>query len=351
MFQATLRVDGKLLSSSKATAGQRTQNGALPEKMDLTLFFTGTQDTGFLDYNTDLFDEASASRIAGHYHRLLESIFATPETVVSALELIPEEELKMLSEWNPIIDDLPDATLLEWGSTLRQQQTQGGQDVAVISEQIIMTYNDLDKTASDLATALGGVGVTAGSVVAICVPRTISLAVALFAVLKVEAAYVPIDLTHPANRVAYMIENSVAQAALLELDDANALPKEFRGSVVKLDTDGSVTEISATEPGFDSLQGSVQLPTNTMYIMYTSGSTGRPKGCMGSHAGVINRLQWMYSAYPFGQEEICCAKTALTFVDSVWEIFGPLIGGAPLVMLSHATVRDPQVRTYKLKYA
>ena len=120
---------------------------------------------------------------------------------------------------------------------------------------------------------------------------------------------------------------------------------------MKLDTDGSVTEISATELGFDSLQGSVQLPANTVYIMYTSGSTGRPKGCMGSHAGVINRLQWMYSAYPFGQEEICCAKTALTFVDSVWEIFGPLIGGAPLVMLSHATVRDPQVRTYKLKYA
>jgi non-ribosomal peptide synthetase component F len=298
---------------------------------------------GVLNYNTDLFDGETAGRVARQSLELVRSR--------SALELIPEEELKLLSEWNPIMDDLPDTTLLKWGSTLRHQRTQDEQTVAVISEQIIMTYTDLDKTANDLAIALGGLGVIAGSVVAICVPRTISLAVALFAVLKVEAAYVPIDLTHPANRVAYMIENSVAQAALLELDDANALPKEFRGSVVKLDTDGSVTEISATEPGFDSLQGSVQLPTNTMYIMYTSGSTGRPKGCMGSHAGVINRLQWMYSAYPFGQEEICCAKTALTFVDSVWEIFGPLIGGAPLVMLSHATVRDPQVRTYKLKYA
>ena len=96
---------------------------------------------------------------------------------------------------------------------------------------------------------------------------------------QVEAAYVPIDLAHPASRVAYMIEHAAAQAALLALDDTLELPNGFGGPVVKLHTNGSVAEISAAAPGFVSLRGSARLPAGTLYIMYTSGSTSPGRHC------------------------------------------------------------------------
>src|SRR5262249_35042670 len=79
------------------------------------------------------------------------------------------------------------------------------------------------------------------------------------------------------------------------------------------------------------------------YVIFTSGSTGVPKGVAGTHRATMNRLQWMYAAYPFSADEVCCQKTALGFVDSIWEIFGPLLAGVPNVIIPEDFVIDPQL--------
>jgi amino acid adenylation domain-containing protein len=172
--------------------------------------------------------------------------------------------------------------------------------------------------------------------VGVCLRRSVKAVVSLLAVFKAGGAYVPLDPTYPADRLAFV--RSDARVSLLLTDEGlSDAPDLGAGGVVFLDREAQAVALESIEN-----PASGAAPDNVAYVIYTSGSTGRPKGVMSLHRGAMNRFRWMWERYPFEAGEVCCQKTSLGFVDSVWEIFGPLLRGVPGVIVPDDVVRNPR---------
>ncbi|MBR8841261.1 MAG: AMP-binding protein, partial [Stigonema ocellatum SAG 48.90 = DSM 106950] len=166
--------------------------------------------------------------------------------------------------------------------------------------------------------------------------RSLSMVIGLLGILKAGGAYVPLDPAYPQERLAFILSDSQVPVLLTQQRLVKKLP-EHEAQVVCLDTDSHIiTQQSQDNPV------SISKVDTRAYVIYTSGSTGQPKGVVGLHRGAINRFHWMWQNYPFVQREICCQKTSLNFVDSVWEIFGPLLQGVPTVIVPDSVLKDPQ---------
>ncbi len=161
--------------------------------------------------------------------------------------------------------------------------------------------------------------------------------VALVGTLKASGAYVPLDPSYPQERLAFMLSDAQVPVLLTAARFLGDIP-EYSGQVVCLDRDWDAISKESTEPPACRIT-----PDNAVYVIYTSGSTGTPKGVIGLHRGAVNRLNWMWRVYPFKAGEVCCQKTYLSFVDSVWEIFGPLLQGVPTVIVPDDAVKDPHL--------
>jgi amino acid adenylation domain-containing protein/non-ribosomal peptide synthase protein (TIGR01720 family) len=303
-------------------------------KFDLLLTMTEGQE-GLLasfEYNTDLFDASTIERLARHFRALLEGAVRAPGETLAALPLISlEERQTLLVDWNRTAAPYPAEATLHGLFEARAAETP--EAVALCFEGREVVYREISEQANRLAHHLLSLGAGKGVTVGICIERSPAMIVALLAVLKTGAAYVPLDPTYPRERLGVMIEISglsilVTQAALVP-----ALP-EHQGRVVLIDDPAAFTACSAESPAV------AVDPWDTAYVMYTSGSTGAPKGVMGTHTGMVNRCCWMWKAYPFQPGEVCCQKTTLSFGDSIWEIFGPLLQGVPAVLFPDATVKD-----------
>jgi non-ribosomal peptide synthetase component F len=169
---------------------------------------------------------------------------------------------------------------------------------------------------------------------------------ALLAILKAGSAYVPLDPSYPPERLTFMLSDSKARVLLTQQALLRKLPSlaetARRGVSGRACHVICVDDIQLADAGLSAENLSVEVAAhNLAYVIYTSGSTGVPKGVLGLHQGAVNRLQWMWRVFPFGMGERCCQKTALGFVDSVWEIFGPLLQGIPLVLIPDEVVKDP----------
>ena len=199
--------------------------------------------------------------------------------------------------------------------------------IAVKAREQKRTYREIEETANRLAHTLE---ITPGSPVGVCLHRDIDLLPALLSVMKSGGAYVPLDPHYPQERLQYMLADSGADV-LTTKAIAEKLPLLGQGRRLTFvdDVDGPSTRLA-----LDCAEESLA------YIMYTSGSTGKPKGVMGTHLGMVNRFRWMWREFPFGPDEVCCAKTSLNFVDSVWELFGPLLAGVPVTLVPDEEVKD-----------
>ena len=284
-----------------------------------------------IEYSRDLFDPATIGRMGNHFRTLLEGIVASPETRISALPLLTEAERRqILVDWNQTEEDYPGASISE----LFEAQAERTPDrTAIVGSFGGISYRDLNARANRLAHHLRKRGVRPESLVGVCLERSIDSTVSLLAVLKAGGAWVPLDPTHPARRLAFLIEDTRPVAVVTNERSSRSLPSDSV-DLVRLDSDG---EEIASEP--DQNPPNVSGPLSAAYVIHTSGSTGLPKGVVGLHRGAVNRFAWMWRTYPFGPEETCCQKTALTFVDSIWEIFGPLLQGVPSVVISEDDVR------------
>ncbi|NJM84099.1 MAG: amino acid adenylation domain-containing protein, partial [Tabrizicola sp.] len=173
-------------------------------------------------------------------------------------------------------------------------------------------------------------GVGAGDVVGICLERSSRMVAAMLAVMRLGAAYVPLDPSNPAERLHYIATDSRARAVL--------------GSKALLDGHGFAAALAIDDLTAAEIAAAPEVPVvagPAAYIAYTSGSTGKPKGVIGTHRATINRFCWMWREFPFTPGEVLCQKTAISFVDSVWEIFGPLLAGVAQVIVPAETARDP----------
>lgn len=205
---------------------------------------------------------------------------------------------------------------------------------ALIEGETAVTAAALLDAAETLAARLAARGVGPGVRVGLCLPRSGRAITAMLAILRLGAAWVPMDPTNPDARLRYIAADSAARivvtdaalAARLELDPARVF-----------DIDAG----EGPQPPAAPLPPAPRDASGLAYVAYTSGSTGQPKGVMGPHRPMLNRFDWMWRAYPFQPGEVMAQKTALSFLDCIWEIFGPLLRGVPLVVIPAETVRDP----------
>jgi amino acid adenylation domain-containing protein len=292
-------------------------------KFDLTLTMFDARDgfRGHIGYSTDLFDEATIVRLAGHFETLLDAAVRAPEQNVSTLPLLtPPESRQLLVEWNQTRRDY---ALGECVHELFEAQSARTPDaVAVVYEDARLTYEELNARANQLARHLMKLGVGPESLVGVCMERSVEAVVALLGVLKAGGAYVPLDPDYPAARLQFMLADAGVTVLLTKARLLKGLP-EPAARVVRVDEDWP--EIAREQTG--NVRGGAR-PDNLAYVIYTSGSTGQPKGAMLHHRGVVNSLRWMQETHGLSEQDSFLLKTSLNFDPSVWEVFWPLIAGA-----------------------
>jgi amino acid adenylation domain-containing protein len=171
--------------------------------------------------------------------------------------------------------------------------------------------------------------------------RSTDLVVSALAVLKCGAAYVCLDPEHPPERLSYCVQDagtSVVVTGLRNTSDESTLKSWGAREVIKLD---AATWMKLADLNPNDLQ--IRMSAESLaYVIYTSGSTGKPKGVLGLHRATVNRFRWMWEEYPFEADDVCCQKTAIVFVDFVWELFGPLLKGVRTVILPDGVASDPR---------
>src|SRR5579859_2616495 len=286
------------------------------------------------EYRSDLFDHSTMRRMLEHFERLLQAALANPDRPLAELPMMSDEERsQVLVGWNRTYAEYPRELTIQ--KAFEEQVARTPDATALRFEGKTWVYSHINDEANRIAQLLVQKGVTQGSLVGIFFERSPEMVIALIGVLKTGAAYVPLDPAFPPDRLRLMIDDAGLSAVVTVSALQSKLPAEA-GNIVVLDGD----EKSPVDPAaiVDSISSDQRA-----YVIYTSGSTGIPKGVEGTHRASMNRFSWMWRTYPFKAGDVCCQKTNLGFVDSIWEIFGPLLAGVPNVIIPQDAVRDPEL--------
>ncbi|HXS02524.1 MAG TPA: amino acid adenylation domain-containing protein, partial [Pyrinomonadaceae bacterium] len=287
-------------------------------------------------YSTDLFDEATIKDLLQHLRTLLASVVTNPESRLADLPLITDDERQFLTkQLNNTHAPYPEAATIQ--ELFEKQLELDADSIALIDEEgRQLSYDELNRRSNQLAHHLISLGVGPESLVGVVMDRSLESTISLLGILKAGGAYVPLDASYPKDRLAYMLRNSGAEIIMTKSRFVDSLP-EHAAHVIRIDDHW----IEISQQSTDNPPPRSQ-PQHPAYIIYTSGSTGQPKGVLGLHRGAVNRFHWMWATYAFGAEEVCCQKTSLSFVDAVWEVFGPLLQGVPTVIFSDDVVKDTE---------
>jgi amino acid adenylation domain-containing protein len=293
-------------------------------KFDLTFTLReeGGDLTGGIEYASDLFDAATVRRMAGHLRTLLAGLAASPESPVSELPLLSAEERRqILVDWNQTAAEFPrEATLHE---LFAEQAARTPEAVAVVDGDFELTYGELARRAGFLARRLRAAGVGPESRVALATERSAGMIVGLLAILEAGGAYLPLDLGHPGERLAWMIRDAGASVLLTERRLQESLPAGLEAlAVVALDDPGSGGEKGAPPA----------VPADSLaYVMYTSGSTGAPKGVSVTHRNVVRLVRGNNFA-DLGPGQAWLQLAPVSFDAATLEIWAPLLNGGRLVL-------------------
>tara|TARA_R110000868_G_scaffold69764_3_gene205192 strand:+ start:118615 stop:122613 length:3999 start_codon:yes stop_codon:yes gene_type:complete len=294
---------------------------------DITFCFRGDGRAGLLvqaDCNPALYDlattQAHATRLATFIEAALDAA-----TLAEVATLTQAETAQHLFARNATDHPVPETTLV----ALTRAQVQATPEAeALVFGTERLSYAALDQRSDALARHLAGQGIGPGDVVAVALPRSVALIVALQGVIRAGAAYVPLDPEDASGRRADMLARANPKVILAEADfDAAG---HTAGILPPADW-GTGPQAAPTAPG----------PHDPAYVLFTSGSTGRPKGVVIEHDAIVNRLLWMQDEYGFGPGDRILQKTPATFDVSVWEFFLPFLCGATLVVAPPGAHRDP----------
>jgi amino acid adenylation domain-containing protein/FkbM family methyltransferase/non-ribosomal peptide synthase protein (TIGR01720 family) len=301
-------------------------------KFDLTLFVddasSGDGLSATLEYNADLFDAATAQRMVDGFSTLLRDVVTRPTAPVGDLDVVSVEGLACLEAWNgsestvvgptasaidlfeQVVDRAPDRVAVEW---------RGGS----------LTYGELDRQANQLARSLSARGVTAETLVGVCLERSADLIVALLAIWKADGAYLPLDPHYPSERLTFMLEDSAAALVITSTELAARVTDAIApSSAILIDADrAALTRLSP------SRRPRTTSPSQLAYVIYTSGSTGRPKGVLIEHGGLSNYLGWAAGAYDMGSGAGAPVAGSIGFDATITSVFGPLTVGQRLMLI------------------
>jgi len=295
-----------------------------------------------LTYNVDLFRPATVQRMLAHLQTFLEAMVADPEGRIGDLCLLNgAERRQLLAEFNSTEKEYRRDVLVH--QLVEEQVERNPKGVAVSFNDEHLTYADLNQRSNRLAHYLRSTGVVPGSLVAICMERSMEMVVSVLATLKSGAAYVPLDPEYPKDRLAFMLEDS--QAAVLLTQERIRGELDF-GSTPVLCVDASWGEISTHS---DDNPKNLATPEDLVYVIYTSGSTGKPKGVCLPHRCLTNLLYWQLESSHASVGDRTLQFTSLSFDVSFQEIFSTLSSGGSLVLISESTRRDGRALLQYLK--
>ncbi|QKW22406.1 amino acid adenylation domain-containing protein [Kitasatospora sp. NA04385] len=315
----------------------REQIGMKVARFDLLFSFReryaadGTADglDGFIEFSTDLFDQPTVDALARRLGRLLRTVAADPDRRLGGLDVLePAERRRALVDWNDTARDVVPATFAE---LFAARVAEAPQSVAVRYEDVEVGYAELDRRAARLADRLTTLGAAPERIVALALPRSVELVVAVLAVFKTGAAYLPVDPAYPAERIAYMLDD--ARPALLITDAAgqDRLSAAETARVAVLEGGDELRLIAGAPADGAAATRSAASPANAAYVIYTSGSTGRPKGVVVSHAGVANLARAQIEAFEVDGRSRVLQFASPSFDAAFWELCMGLLSGATLV--------------------
>ena len=305
-------------------------------KLDLTMVLRQRPEglEGCIEYSTDLFENATIERMAGHFITLLEGIVATPDQRISQLPLLTEPERhQLLVEFNDTACEYPRELCVH---ELFEQQVQRTPDaVALVFEDQQLTYAELNARANRLARYLRSKGVGIETPVGMCLERSLDLVVSILGILKAGGTYVPLDAEYPKERTLHMIENSKVYAILTQrsvLDRISYLPNPLCVEQIQ-DASNGLMETAESIP---------KVPVESIaYVIHTSGSTGIPKGVAVSQSSLVNLLSWANGVLFTDVETALMGVAPATFDISLAEFLAPLLEGKTTVFTSKGIARDP----------
>ncbi|BDA68804.1 hypothetical protein CAL7716_029700 [Calothrix sp. PCC 7716] len=302
---------------------------------------------GVVVYNTDLFEDATISRMLKHFTTLLESIVADPEERITNLPILSEAELnQMLFEWNDTQSDYPSNQCIH--ELFEQQVAQYSNNIALDFENVetryiaSLQYDELNNRSNQIAHHLQKLGVDTEVVVGICAEPSIDMIVGMLGILKAGGAYLPLDPSYPVERLNFMLKDSHAQVLLTQEKFAQHF-ENFSYPIVNLD---SYWEIIAHESK-QNLNSETR-SDNLAYIIYTSGSTGTPKGVTITHKAV-NRLVRNTNYINITPNDKIAQVSNTSFDAATFEIWGALLNGAQLIGISKDIILSPTEFASQLK--
>lgn len=292
-------------------------------------------------HDTAVLDKESIASMQRQFATFLQDVVTDSNRSIAETSLLTEREYhQLMIEWNNTDVDYPKHLCIHQLFEAQAKRTPDA--IAVVFEDQQLTYCQLNGRANQLAHHLRKLNVGPETLVGIYMKRSLDMIVGILGILKAGGAYVPLDPTYPKERLAFMLEDAQVPVLLIWNCLQEGLP-EYGAHAVSLDRDWEAIDRESEEDLVTGVKAD-----NPAYVIYTSGSTGAPKGVLGLHQGAVNRFNWMWKTYPFEPQEICCQKTSLSFMDSVWEIFGPLLQGIRTVIIPDEVVREPHLLVQNL---
>ena len=284
-----------------------------------------------IEYNSLLYKPETVERIAGHFIKVLEETVFNVNIRLEEVSVLSKNEIEnMLSGSISNKVNFPGKKTIH--GLFEEQAVISAEETAVIHEEKSLSYRELNERANRLACFLRKKGIQQGTVVGICILRSIEMIVGMLGTLKAGGAYLPIDPGYPKERIKYLLEDSAVN--ILLTNEECDFDIQFNGEIINLDNsdayDNDIPTVIDAEPtGVDPA-----------YIIYTSGSTGKPKGVIVEHSAILNTLNWRKNYYGFSRGHAILQLPSFSFDSSVEDIFTPLISGAKLVLIKHQNQFD-----------
>lgn len=295
-------------------------------KFDLSLSMVETEAglIGNFEYNTDLFEVATVTRMQGHFQNLIAGIVAKPDQVIGKLPMLTRAEQNQLLNWNNTQSDYPQNLCIHQLFETQVEKTPDA--VAAIFENQKLTYRELNAKANQLAHYLQKLGVAPEVLVGICVERSLEMIVGILGILKAGGAYVPLDPAYPQERLALMLEDANLSLLLTQQQLKEWLPQN-QHQTIYLDADWPLIVQESQE----NLEIKVT-DANLAYVIYTSGSTGKPKGVLVQHKSLVNYTVSACKNYQISIGDRFLQFASICFDVAAEEIFTSLVVGATIVL-------------------
>ncbi|MEH1973960.1 MAG: amino acid adenylation domain-containing protein [Nostoc sp.] len=305
---------------------QEGYNGT--SKFDLTLFMEDSEQglVATCEYNTDLFNADTITRMLGHFQTLLGSIVSDPQQRITDLQLLTSSEIQqLLVEWNNTKTEYPQDKCIH--ELFEAQVEKTPEAVAVVFENQQLTYRELNAKANQLGHYLRSLGVKPEVLVGICIERSPLMVVAVLGILKAGGAYLPLDPAHPKERLAFILEDTQSPVLLTQQRLIEKLPTD-NTKVICLDSNWKKIAQESSENPVCKTDAA-----NLAYVIYTSGSTGKPKGTLIPHQGLLNYLSWATQAYTVEQGKGTTVHSSLAFDLTITSLFTPLLVGRQVELI------------------